>query len=187
MRFGIKTTFDEMVTINAMRAETLRQLEGAEQRLTGKGIGLAFARAAKPDPMGDLGMLSGLIVHLILGSPFAASLSWHSSHPVLDHALVSAAVECLSGASEEAMRYRRATRSDDYPEGRRKCPLMQARVRPRFKLASEKKSAHVQRDAKMEVAFFQDLLARLEKLDRAGQKQIRVTGDVDSSLQRLVA
>ncbi len=109
------------------REQVMQRLAGVRERLEKKGIGAAFHRVAKSDPIGDMGFLSTLVFHAMLNGPIDELMG--DLMPIghdglmgdLSSTLTIGGMESLSALSEaQEDRHTRRPRTAFYPLGRRK-------------------------------------------------------------------
>ncbi len=171
------------VSLNALRGQALQRLAGVHERLEARGIGAAFLRAAKVDPVGDMGFLGSLIANMLLGGVFADFLGAHVPMPSGHHGMMSdfngvavAATEGLSLVRDLDSYGLRSRIMYAYPEGRRKCAMKEANVSKKFNLVSANQNNKFSLDAQAEMACMFEILDILDRLEAQDVRGMRLDG-----------
>ncbi len=157
------------------RSQLSRRLAGVQARLGRKGVGQAFIRAAKPDPMGDMGFMGSLIFNAIVAGPLAGFVSAHvpfAHHEFSAHfnsTIMTGAFEGISALQDiaDTRGSREECPSPLYPQGRRKAVIKCKQALNRFnRVANQngKFSADVQMDL-AEMFSIADMLGNLKNAE----------------------
>ena len=157
------------VSLKAVRGNALQRLAGVQQSLEGKGVDTASIRAAKADPVGDMGILGSLIMGVIMGGPLSSLL--HSNFSVLAAFNHEAALSGLDGIAvlrDQAVEGYRSRKLSAYPEGRRRCALEAARVGKKFNLVSANQNNRFSYDVQADMACMYEIIDMLDRLEDAG-------------------
>lgn len=156
-------------TASSQRERVLQQITGVQNRLEKKGVGAAFYRAAKPDPVGDMGVMGSLLFHAILSGPLEELIGEHlaiAGHGELDSALTLGGMEAISLLSETQERPAVSRlKSAFYPLGRNNKKSIAA-DRKASKVVS--RNGRFSADVQAELAFLfelTDMLNHLEEKD----------------------
>jgi hypothetical protein len=164
------------VSLDALRGQALKRLAGVEHSLESKGVGAAFTRAAKADPIGDMGLVGSLIMGMIMGMGTSGLL--HSSFPasaVFNYETISSGIDGISILRDQAAEGYRSRKLDAYPEGRRKCALEAAgRMGKKFNLVSANQNNRFSFDVQADLACMYEIIDMLDRLENEGVGAIRV-------------
>ena len=145
------------------RAGIAQQLVGVQERLEKKGVGAAFYRAARPDPMGDMGFMGSLLFHALIGGPLEEMIGHNLplGHGELDNALMTAGMEAISTLIETEGRSNvRHPKSAFYPLGRKKDAQATS-----AKKAPASYNSRFSHEVQAELAFMFELTDTLGKLE----------------------
>jgi hypothetical protein len=167
-----------IVSTDALRGQALKRLAGVQNSLNSKGVGAAFLRSAKEDPIGDMGLLGTLIMGMIVAGPISAMFNSHI--PVSDAFNFASCSQCLDGISflrDQEIEGHRGRRLNDYPEGRRKCSLDAMRASKKFNLVSANQNNRFSFDMQAEMACMYEIIDMLDRLEDEGVKMIRLDQD----------
>ena len=161
------------VSVDALRDQVLKRLAGVQQSLEGKGVGAAFLRAAKADPVGDMGAVGGLITNMILGGVFSDFLEahLHIGHPELwshFNEMLASGFEDLSAAEETNPLFAKRKLSA-YPQGRRK---RKVDIMKKFNRISANRSGQFTPDVQRELGSLYEILDILGSLEDQGTKTV---------------
>ncbi|MDE2336362.1 MAG: hypothetical protein KGL10_03535 [Alphaproteobacteria bacterium] len=169
----VKNTKKMEAETEACRSQLSLRFAGVQASLVRRGVSPAFVRAAKADPMGDMGFMGGLIFNAIVAGPLAGFVSAHAPaaahHGLTDHfncTVMTGALEGVSALQDIAgSRAACAERpSIFYPQGRRKAAIKSKLAQGRFNRAANENgrfSVDVQMDL-AEMFRIADMLACLE-------------------------
>lgn len=182
MSYGFQNNNSEKsatVSVNALRGQALKQLAGVQQRLGAKGVGAAFLRAAKSDPIGDMGFVGSLMASLILWSPITsmlghAGIGQHGLLSHFNHMAVSALIEGAMIVIDDKATDLKARAVEGYPEGRRKEALTEGARARKFNLLAANQNSRFGNDVQSELACMFDLIDLLDKLEQQGVKEMRL-------------
>lgn len=161
------------VSLDALRGQAMKRLSGIQQRLENKGVGAAFIKSARPDPIGDMGFMGSLVMDMILGGAFSSFLGAGMTD-AFNCVSAVAGLEGVAALTDETAHSYRGRKLSDYPEGRRRCALEAARVGKKFNLVSPKQTSHFSYNAQADLACMFEILDMLDKLESEGVSMIRL-------------
>ncbi len=173
----------DTISLNALRGQALLRLAGVHERLESKGVGAAFLRAAKPDFLGDMGFLSSLIMHAIIGGPLADFLEEHMPfsldmmdrfNSVSSHISALGGLEGTSLVQDTEATRNRSFRMSFYPEGRRKSAMKDAKMSRKFNLVSANQNGRFSFDVQAELACMFEIIDMIDTLEKQGVKEMRI-------------
>jgi hypothetical protein len=181
------STETDIVSLNALRNQTQQQLAGVRASLEDKGVGQAFLRAAKADPMGDMGFMGSLAFHALLGGPMAAFMADNFSFDLgltghFNEAATMGVMEGLSALEDTAAQKgsHKKLRSALYPKGRNtKADVKKTKTKAKFNRVAANQNGKFTFDVQAELAYMYELVDMLEKLEQQG-----ITGLSDSPHER---
>ena len=166
------------VSIDAMRGQAIKRLTEIQQKLESKGISSAFTRNAKPDAIGDAGILNGVIIGAILGGPIADLFEGSAISDVFNCVSAQGVMEGVSMLCDERAEAYRTCKLADYPEGRRKCSLWALhKTKERFNLVSANQNSRLSWDVQAEIACMFEIIDMLDRLQHEGVQSLRVNPD----------
>jgi hypothetical protein len=151
--------------IGTQREGLQQQIAGVQARLEKKGVGAAFYRAAKPDPVGDMGFMGSLLFHAVLSGALEDLIGAHLpvGNEELHHALALGTMEGISALCEEQEeRHGRRPKSAFYPLGRNRKSVI------KDKKAGKPAGNVISRfcpEVQSELAFMFELMDTLNKLE----------------------
>lgn len=153
------------------RNQALQQLAGIQGHLANRGLGGAFLRAAKADPLGDMGFMGSLVLHAIIGGPFADFLGEHLPHSpwTLEHVneiSMLGSMEAASLLSETEARRARTLRSSFYPVGRRKAPIKEAKAKRGFNKVAANQNKRFSLEVQSGLARMFELIDMIDQLEK---------------------
>jgi hypothetical protein len=164
------------VPLDALRGQALNRLTGVQHSLESKGVGAAFTRAAKADPVGDMGLLGGLIMGMIMGVGISPLL--HHQLPVsaiFNYESISTGLDTIAILRDQAAEGYRSRKLNDYPEGRRQCALEAAsRMGKKFNLVSANQNNRLSFDAQADLACMYEIIDMLDRLEKEGVRAIQI-------------
>ena len=181
-----KTAPQSGVSAGAQREHVAQQLADVQARLEKKGVGAAFYRAAKRDPIGDMGFMGSLFLHAILGGPLEGLLGDHldlGHHGEFDSTLTLGAMEGVSALSEMHDRQPRRIKSAFYPLGRNKSTVKAGKKAGKAAAGSNSRFCP---EVHHELAFMFDLMDKLNDLEvqeaiEEGNKRVHLVTKKPSS------
>jgi len=153
------------------REQIMQQLTGVKSRLESKGVGAAFHRVAKADPVGDMGFAGSLFLHALMLGPVDGLIGeilpaiGHGGE--LDSALALGGMEGAAILSEtQEDRPVRRPKSSFYPLGRNKSKINEPKIgkEPAVAVANNR-NGRFSNDAYGELAFMFQLMDTLNKLE----------------------
>jgi hypothetical protein len=163
--------------IATQREHVLQRIAGVHERLERHGVGAAFFRVAKADPIGDMGFLGSMLMHAIVCGPIDELLAEYHLPGLTDEfgsALTLGGMEAASALDDTRdLRHIKRPRTAFYPLGRNKSTVKNAKTRKKFNAAASgaggrgsKFSYEVQ--AELAGMFdLMDMLANLKAQDRS--------------------
>lgn len=160
------------VSLDALRGQAMKRLTGVQQTLERKGLSASFIQAAKADPIGDMGFMSGLIVNMIFGGALMPVIGTVGLTDAFNG--LSACVEGVSTVTDEKAHGYRARKLNDYPEGRRRCALEAAKTSKKFNLVSANQNNRFSYDVQADLACMFEILDMLDMLEKEGVSAIRL-------------
>jgi hypothetical protein len=162
-------------SLDALRGQALNRLAGVQHSLESKGVGAAFTRAAKADPIGDMGLTGSLIMSMIMGSAMSGLLPAHFPiSAIFNYETISGGLDGISILRDQAAEGYRSRKLDDYPEGRRKCALEAARVGKKFNLVSANQNNRFSFDSQADLACMYEIIDMLDRLENEGVRAVRI-------------
>ncbi|MCE9507952.1 MAG: hypothetical protein K8R48_06540 [Alphaproteobacteria bacterium] len=163
-------------SLDALRGQALSRLSGVQHSLESKGVGAAFIRAAKADPLGDMGLTGSLIMSMIMGVSTSGLLPAHFPvSAIFNYETISSALDGISILRDQVAEGYRGRKLDDYPEGRRKCALEAAgRMGKKFNLVSANQNHRLSFDAQADLACMYEIIDMLDRLENEGVRAIRI-------------
>lgn len=161
------------VSLNVLRNNVLKNIQGIQHKLEDKGIGADFARAAKSDMFGDIGILGSLIVDTILWGPLCSFINDHvlscfDPSGIFNSAAIHSDMDALSALADQNVEKQRGRKLNDYPEGRRKFTPQDKTAGKKFNLVSPRQKNILSMDTQAELACMYELLDMLDKLENEG-------------------
>jgi hypothetical protein len=170
---------EEYISLNALRGQALQRLAGVHSRLEGRGVGAAFLRAAKIDPIGDVGFLGSLISNMILGGALG---DWLDDYLHLDdyglmdnfNGVAAVGLEGMSILRDLDSNGLRSRRMSDYPEGRRVYAMKEANMSRKFNLVSANQNNRFSFDTWADLACMFEILDMLDRLEAQDVKGINM-------------
>jgi hypothetical protein len=157
--------------IHAEHNQAVQQLAGIQAHLASRGLGAAFLRAAKADPVGDMGFVGSMILHAIVGGSFADFLQEHLPHSPwmtehLNEVSMLGSMEAASLLSETEARRARTLCSAFYPVGRRKAPIKEAKAKRGFNKVAANQNGRFSSEVQSGLARMFELIDVIDKLEK---------------------
>jgi hypothetical protein len=163
---------------DALRDQALQRLHGVYKKLDSKGISASFSRAARAggDAVGDMGLIGGLIANMAMWAPFFDALAQTFEAPVgelggfdmMRDSTLMAALDGLCMYRDDKVQGSRTRVLYDYPEGRRRDPILDQPLNKKFNLVSSNDNARFGYDTEAEIACLFEILDTLDALQRQG-------------------
>jgi len=163
------------------REQVMQRLAGVRERLEKKGVGAAFHRVAKADPVGDMGFLGSMILHGILSGSIDELMG--DLLPIghdgltgdLSSSLTIGGMEGLSLLSEaQEDRHIRRPSASFYPLGRRKEKVKDTKASKKFNRAAAAtgRNARFSYDVQTDLAHMFELTDMLNTLEGQEAQEI---------------
>lgn len=161
---------EEATNLNISRGEIAHRLAAVKHRLGKKGLSAVFIGAVKADPMGDMGILNSLVMHMMLGGAIADWLDLDlEAMTGNDHMSLSGAMEGICSLKDMDARVQPKPAKDPlsaYPFGRRRAaPAKEGRMSRKFnKTANQNK--RLSSDVGAELACMFEIVDMLDYLEK---------------------